>query len=71
MTSKPRTLKKALLSFYSKQQEKTIDFKFNQLVKVKVFEWIKCLPNDKKAIGSCIIFKEKLDGHKNHLKFKA
>jgi len=38
MTSKPRTLKEALLSSYSKQQEKAIDFKFNQLVKAKVFE---------------------------------
>jgi len=71
MTSKPRTLKEALLSPYSKQWKKAINSEFNQLVKAKVFEWVKCLPNNKKAVGSCIVFKKKLDGHENHLKFKA
>jgi len=70
-TSESRTLKEALLSPYSKQWEKAVNSEFNQLVKAKVFEWVKYLPNDKKAVGSCIVFKEKLDGHGNHLKFKA
>jgi len=29
------------------------------------------LPDSKKAVGSYIIFKEKLDEHSNHVKFKA
>jgi len=29
------------------------------------------LPNDKKAVGSRIVFKEKLDGYGKHVKFKA
>ena len=71
MTSEPRTLKKVLLLSCSKQWEKAINSKFNQLVKAKVFQWVECLPNNKKAIGSCIVFKGKLDSHGNHLKFKA
>ena len=71
MTSKPRTLKEALLSPHSKQQEKAVKFEFNQLVKAKVFEWVEQLPNNKKVVGSHIMFKEKLDGHRNYLKFKA
>jgi len=71
MTSEPRTLKEALLLSYSKQWEKAINSKFNQLVKAKVFKWVECLPNDKKAVSSCIVFKEKLDSHGNHLKFKT
>jgi len=70
-TSEPRTLKEALLSPHSKQWEKAIESEFNQLVKAGVFEWIDCLPNDKKAVGSHIVFKEKLDGHGKHIKFKA
>ena len=70
-TSEPRTLKEALLSPYLKQWEKAVNSEFNQLVKAKVFEWVECLPNNKKAVGSRIVFKEKLDSHGNHLKFKA
>jgi len=64
-------LREALLSPYSKQWEKAVESKFNQLVKAKVFNWIKYLSNDKKAIGSHIVFKEKLDGYEKHVKFKA
>jgi len=69
--SEPRTLREALLSPYSKQWEKAVESEFNQLVKAKVFDWIEHLPNDKKAIGSRIVFKEKLDGYGKHVKFKA
>jgi len=69
--SNPRTLKEALLSSHSKQWEKAVESKFNELVKAKVFDWIEHLPNDKKAVGSRIVFKEKLDGYGKHVKFKA
>jgi len=69
--SEPRTLREALLSPHSKQWEKAVESEFNQLVKAKVFDWIEHLPNDKKAIGSHIVFKEKLDGYRKHVKFKA
>jgi len=49
--SEPRTLKEALLSPHSKQWEKAVESKFNQLVKAKVFDWIEHLPNNKKAVG--------------------
>jgi len=41
------------------------------LKKLSVFEWVDELPKEKKAIGSQIIFKEKLDRHGNWVKFKA
>jgi len=63
--SEPRTLKEALLSPHSKQWEKAVESEFNQLVKAKVFDWVEHLPNDKKAVSSCIVFKEKLDGYGN------
>ena len=69
--SEPRMLREALLSPHSKQWEKAVESEFNQLVKAKVFDWIEYLPNDKKAIDSCIVFKEKLDGYGKHVKFKA
>jgi len=69
--SEPRTLREALLSPHSKQWEKAVESKFNQLVKAKVFDWVEHLPNDKKAVGSRIVFKEKLDGYRKHVKFKA
>ena len=69
--SEPRMLKEALLLSHSKQWEKAVESKFNQLVKAKVFDWVEHLPNDKKAVGSCIVFKEKLDGYGKHVKFKA
>jgi len=64
-------LKEALLSFYSKQWKKAIESKYNQLVKARVFKYINCLPNDKKTIKSCIVFKEKLNSYGKHIKFKA
>jgi len=69
--SEPKTLKEALLSPHSKQWEKAVESEFNQLVKAKVFDWVEHLPNDKKAVGSRIVFKEKLDGYGKHVKFKA
>jgi len=69
--SEPRTLRKTLLSPHSKQWKKVVESKFNQLVKTKVFDWIEHLPNNKKAIGNHIVFKEKLDGYGKHIKFKA
>jgi len=69
--SELRTLREALLSPYSKQWEKAVESKFNQLIKAKVFDWIEHLPNDKKAIGSRIMFKEKLDSYGKHVKLKA
>jgi len=69
--SEPRTLKEVLLSPHSKQWEKAVKSEFNQLVKAKVFDWVEYLPNDKKAVGSHIVFKEKLDGYGKHVKFKA
>ena len=69
--SEPRTLKEALLSPHSKQWKKAVESEFNQLVKTKVFDWVEHLPNDKKAVSSRIVFKEKLDGYGKHAKFKA
>jgi len=42
-----------------------------QLKKLGVFEWVDELPKGKKAVGSQIVFKEKLDEHGNQVKFKA
>jgi len=69
--SEPRMLREALLSPHSKQWEKAVKSEFNQLVKAKVFDWIEHLPNDKKAVNSRIMFKEKLDDYGKHIKFKA
>jgi len=45
--------------------------KYTQLLEAGVFEWMDKLPASKKAIESHIIFKEKLDKHSNHIKFKT
>ena len=39
--------------------------------KLGIFEWVDELPKGKKTVGSQIVFKEKLDGHGNWVKFKA
>ena len=39
--------------------------------KARVFEWVDKLPKGKRAIGSRIVFKKKLDGHGQRIKFKA
>jgi len=36
-----------------------------------VFEWVNTIPKGKKAVGSRIVFKEKLDRHGRRIKFKA
>jgi len=41
------------------------------LKKLGVFEWVNELLKGKKAIGSQIVFREKLNGHGNQVKFKA
>jgi len=41
------------------------------LQKLGVFEVVDGLPKGRKAIGSCIVFRKKHDGHGNLIKFKA
>ena len=71
VANEPRTYDEALQSPYSKQWEQAIQSEYAQLKKLGVFEWVDELPKGKKAIGSRIVFKEKLDGHGNRVKFKA
>jgi len=71
VTNEPRTYYEALCSLYSSECECVIKAKYIQLLKAGVFKWVDKLPAGKKAIGSYIVFKEKLDEHGNHIKFKA
>jgi len=71
VANEPRSFQEALQSPYSKQWEEAIQSKFRQLQTAGVFEWVNTIPKGKKAVGSWIFFKEKLDGHGRQIKFKA
>ena len=63
VANEPRSFQEALQSPYSKQWEEAIQSEFHQLQTAGVFEWVNTIPKGKKAVGSQIVFKEKLDGH--------
>ena len=71
VTNEPRTYCKALCSSYSSEWEYAIEAEYTQLLKAGIFEWVNELLAGKKAVESHIIFKEKLDKHGNHVKFKV
>jgi len=48
-----------------------VKFEYAQLQKLGIFEVVDGLPNGRKAIGNCIVFREKQDSHSNLVKFKA
>ena len=64
-------VKEALKTTYANKWKKTIDVKYNQLLQKRVFEETEDLPEGKKAIGSKIVLKEKLNKEGRHSKFKA
>ena len=63
VANEPRSFQEALQSPYSKQWEEAIQSEFRQLQTAGVFKWVNTIPKGKKAVGSRIVFKEKLDGH--------
>ena len=71
VTREPKTYQEAIQLPYSKQWEQAVKFEYAQLQKLGIFEVVNGLPNGRKAIGSCIVFHEKRDGHGNLVKFKA
>jgi len=71
VAGEPKTYQEAIQSPHSKQWEQAVKFEYAQLQKLGVFEVVDGLPNGRKAIGSCIVFHEKRDGHGNLVKFKA
>jgi len=71
VTNEPRTYYEALYSLYSSEWKHVIEAKYTQLLKAGVFEWVDELLASKKAVGSHIILKEKLNEHGNYVKFKA
>ncbi|KAJ3557795.1 hypothetical protein NP233_g11654 [Leucocoprinus birnbaumii] len=48
-----------------------VDAEYRQLKEKGVFEWVESLPEGKKAVGSRTVYRDKLDGHGNHVKFKS
>ncbi len=58
-------------SSHSKEWEKAIDVEYKTLVKNDTFEWVKTVPEGRKAIGSRIVFRMKRDGNGNLIKLKA
>jgi len=71
VANEPQSFQEALQSPYSKQWEEAIQSEFRQLQTAGVFEWVNTIPKGKKVVGSQIVFKEKLDGHSQRIKFKA
>ena len=71
VTREPKTYQETIQLPYSKQWEQAVKFEYAQLQKLGIFEVVNGLPNGRKAIGSCIVFHEKRDGHGNLVKFKA
>ncbi|KAJ3564938.1 hypothetical protein NP233_g7966 [Leucocoprinus birnbaumii] len=48
-----------------------IDAEYCQLKERGVFEWVENLPGGKKVVGGHIVYYDKLNGHGNHIKYKA
>jgi len=71
VTNEPYSYEEAIYSPHSKQWKSAIESEFCQLQKADVFEWVNKLPSGKRAVGSCIVFKEKLDENDQQTKFKA
>ncbi len=69
--NEPRTYKEAMRSSLSKEWEKAIDVEYKTLVKNDTFEWVKTVPEGRKAIGSRTVFRMKRDGNGNLIKLKA
>jgi hypothetical protein len=65
------SLDEALNSSNTQGWQKAINTEYKQLVNRGVIEDIKDLPEGKKAVGSKVVLKEKLDEFGNHAKFKA
>lgn len=65
------TYDEAISSPYANEWRNAIQKEYSQLMKMKVFEWVPDLPPGKKAVGSKIILREKLDSYGKHVKFKA
>jgi hypothetical protein len=65
------SLDEALNSSNAQGWQKAINAEYKQLVNRGVIEDIKDLPEGKKAVGSKVVLKEKLDEFGNHAKFKA
>ena len=61
----------ALDSSNADQWKKAINNKYEQLISKNIFEEVDILLEEKKAIGSKVVLKEKLDEQGNCLKFKA
>jgi hypothetical protein len=51
--------------------KKALRKEYDQLKEFSVIEWVNDLPEGKKAVGGCIVYKDKLGSDGNHTKFKA
>ena len=71
VTNEPKTYYKALCSPYLSEWKYTIKTEYTQLLQTSAFEWVNESPAGKKAVGSHIIFKKKLNEHSNCIKFKT
>jgi len=71
IAGEPKTYQETIQSPHSKQWEQAVKSEYAQLQKLGVFEVVDGLPKGRKAIGSCIVFREKHDRHGNLMKFKA
>ena len=71
LSNEPRTYREAMLSPRSKQWEMAIAAELQQLIKTGTFEWVKKLPEGRRAIGSKLVFREKKDGEGELVKYKA
>lgn len=60
-----------LSSADANEWQEAITNEYNQLVKRGVFEEVDHLPPGKKAVGSKVVLKEKLDENGKHAKYKA
>ena len=48
-----------------------VEKEYQQLEDMGVFEWVKTLPDGKRPVGSRVVYRDKLDGQGNHVKYKA
>ena len=71
VTNEPRTYYEALCSPYLSKWKYAIKTEYTQLLQADAFEQVNELSAGKKAVGSHIIFKKKLNEHGNCIKFKT
>jgi hypothetical protein len=67
----PATHEEMLADPNTKDWKKALRKEYDQLKEFSVIKWVNDLPEEKKAVGGHVVYKDKLGSDGNHTKFKA